>query len=184
MVVGFAGAVLATVRRGPVEGSLRGGVIRIHRFVLLAMGCSVVAAPLGAAGSVAVLPVVALTFLLVLVAAMLTTALQSVLDIAGLDATILFALTAAPLARGTHPIALPEPWVALTPWLPHGAGLAIARAVIVFGGTGSARDWALLGAYVGLAIVTVTAARQARARAGLAVPQLTAAPAGGAGRPS
>ncbi len=170
-LIGFTAAVIVTVRRGPVEASLRGGALRLRRFVLLAAVCAALAAVGGLAADVGALWLAAVTFLLVLIVALLTTALEAVLDVAGLAvATSLFMLTAAPLTRLIHPILQPEPWATLTPWLPHGAGLEIARSVTVFGGTGSARDWAVLLAYLGLAMATIATARRARTRAGVPVP--------------
>lgn len=185
-LLGFAAAVVSTWRRGPMDASMKSSTVRLRRFVAMAAACAGLAALAAMFADVAALPTFGLAFLVVLVAAVGTTALESLLDTAGLAvATVLFALTAAPLARLVHPILLAEPWATLFPWLPHGAGLAIARSILVFHGTGAVRDWALLLAYLGLSVATITTARRARRRAGVPVrPPLTAGPARGAGRPS
>lgn len=171
MLIGLLAAIGATWRRGPVEGSLAGGLVRQRRFILLAGVCAALAGALALAGGVAALPIVVLTFLLVLIAAVATTALQSLFDTAGLAmATLLFTVSAAPLVRGQFPGFLHEPWNTLTPWLAHGAGLRIARSVVLFDSRGSVRDWLVLLAWLGLSIGTLTVARRARARAGIAPP--------------
>lgn len=181
MLLGFGAAIVATWRRGPVEGSLAGGMIRQRRFALLAVACAALAGALALATGVAVLPIVVLTFLLVLIAAVATAALQSLFDTVGLVvATLLFTVTAAPLVRGLHPALLPEPWSTLTPWLARGAGLRVARSVVLFDSPGSVRDWLVLLAWLGLSVGTITVARRARARAGVAPPPpLRAGPVAG-----
>lgn len=185
MLVGFGAALVATWRRGPVESQLAGAVVRQRWFVLLAAVAAVLAAAAGLVLDVDPLPFAALTFLLVLVAAACTTALESLFDTAGLAlATLLFVITVAPMLRGLHPSLLPEPWNSLEPWLPHGAGLRIARALMLFDSDGPARSWVILLAWLGIAMGTIALSRRARARAEAAPESLTAGPAADAGRPS
>ena len=185
LVVGFGAAVIATWRRGPVETSLAGGVVRLRRFVLLSAAAAALASAAGLILDVDPLRFAALTFLLVLVAAVGTTALESLFDTAGLAlATLLFVVTMAPMVRGLHPSLLPEPWNTLAAWLPHGAGLQIARALMLFDSSGPARSWMVLLVWLAIATSTVTLSRRARARAGVLTSPLTAEPAADAGRPS
>ena len=167
LVVGFVAALIATWQRGPVETSLAGGVVRLRRFFLLAAAAATLAAAAGLMLDVDPLPFAALTFLLVLVAAVCTTALESLFDTAGLAlATLLFVVTIAPVMRGLHPSLLAEPWNTLSSWLPHGAGLQIARALMLFDSDGPARSWLILLIWLGIAASTVVLSRRARARAG------------------
>jgi hypothetical protein len=97
-----------------------------------------------------------------------TLALAGVLGVGGVGfATLVFVVSAAPLARVEHPLMLPTPWVQLTPWLPHGAALDAARQVAWFDGAGTLRPAVVLLAWLAVSCVVLAVSRRERRRAGV-----------------
>lgn len=157
LVLGFAAAVIVTWRRGTFEATFRAGVARFAGFALLGTvaGLAYVPAPW---------PARVLVMALVLAAGIVTTALTVLIGVLGLAASsLLFVLTAAPLARLTPTMLIPQPWQGINGWFLQGAGLDLANDILLFGHGGSARDWAVVAAWLGVAALALTVARARRA---------------------
>lgn len=105
------------------------------------------------------------TSLTILAATGTTLALQSLFGVLGIGvATTFIVLTAAPLARLVHPLMLPQPWAAITPWLPHGAALEAGASHAYFGGDQVVRPLLILAAWTVLSLLTMVVARRERRR--------------------
>lgn len=110
----------------------------------------------------------ALLALTVLATTAATFALAGVLGAAGIGvATLVFVVSAAPLARIEHPMLLPAPWSEIVPWLPHGASLDAARQVGWYDGSGSAQPVVVLVAWLVVSCLVLAVARRERLRAGV-----------------
>ena len=166
LVGGFAVAGVTTWLRGSAD-SFAAGARRWTRFAAVSLAAGLVAggvAALCGAGTSSVLGWAAVVALLVLVASTFTNALSGLWGLGGLAAaSALFGVTAVSVLTLTSPYLLTGPWAVADPWLAHGAGLRIAESVAV-GGLGPARSWAVLVAWAGLAALTASVARAARAR--------------------
>jgi hypothetical protein len=110
----------------------------------------------------------------VLAAATVTMALQVLLGVFGIGATVLvFVVLGNPSAGGAYqPSLLPPFWRAISSALPNGAGTEAARRIAYFGSHGIGSQLLVIGGYaVSGAIVTVGACllrqRQSPAIAGL-----------------
>ncbi|MFT4265487.1 MAG: hypothetical protein QM572_19055 [Nocardioides sp.] len=156
LVLGFLAAIVATWLRGTFEPTFRAGTGRFVVFCGVGAVAGLACAGLGWTA-------VPLVTALVVAAALTTTALEALLDLGGIAASgILFLLVAGPLGRFTPTLLVPQPWHAVTPWLPHGAGLALADDIVLFGGAGAARDWAVVAVWVALSVLTLSVARNRR----------------------
>lgn len=169
VLVGLAIAIVITWWRGPVADLWSHAGLRIVAVAGVSGVVSLAAAMLAVdqvGGSVeGWWAVLALTILSTSAA---TLALEGVLGVAGIGvATLVFVVTAVPLARAEHPLLLPPLWGAVTPWLPHGAGLDAARQVAWFDGAGTTRSVVVLLAWVGVSLVVLAASRRERRRAGV-----------------
>lgn len=97
-----------------------------------------------------------------------TLALAGVLGAAGIGlATVVFVVSALPLARVEHPLLLPTPWREITPWLPHGAALDAARQIAWYDGVGAAQPLVVLASWVVISCLVLAVARRERLRAGV-----------------
>jgi hypothetical protein len=163
LLVGFVIALVVTWRRGPVAASFRLGARRLLACATVAVGAALLIGATAAvrydggfaawwlAGALAVFTVTATTL-----------ALESLFGVMGIGAaTALFILTGAPLVRLASPWLLPEPWAAVTPWLPHGAALELASGQAYFGGP-ELRPVLVLVAWTALALLTMVVARRER----------------------
>lgn len=164
VLAGIAVAVAITWRRGPRAETLLAGT---RRFVVTGLVSVVVG------GVLAVLyanyydtgfgPWWLLTSLTILAAAMTTLALQSLFGVVGIGvATTVMVLTAAPLVTLAHPLMLPQPWSAITAWLPHGAMLDGGANQAYFGGGQLLRPFLILAAWTSLSVLTLIVSRRER----------------------
>ncbi|MEH3032661.1 MAG: hypothetical protein PGN07_01130 [Aeromicrobium erythreum] len=167
VVLGWAGAVVGTLRRGSVDETFAEAVRRLATSAAWAAGVGVAAALVaGLAGSPVTLGLVAAvtTF----TAAVTTDALQSLFGARGLGvATVLFVLAAGPLVTGADPSLLPTPWDVVTPWTLHGAAVESAVAVTFGQSAPLPRALLVLLAWTAAAILTTATARRARRAAGV-----------------
>lgn len=166
MLVGIAVAVVITWRRGPRAETLGGGARRQAVSVAVAVvaggALAAYASSFYDTGPVRWWLVLVLT---ILAASTTTFALEALFGVVGIGAaTTLLVLSAAPLVTFVHPLLLPEPWSALTPWLPHGAGLAAGTNVAYFGGDQVVRPVGVLVVWSALSILTTVVARRERLR--------------------
>lgn len=160
LIGGFVLAAIPFWRRGRID-RLREGVARHLEFAAISAALGAVVA----VGAVAIgcswrIGVVAGA--LVLVASTFSNALGALWGLPGLAlASAITTVTAISMLSFTSPYLLSGWWRTVDRWLPEGAGLRLAMNTIE-GGNGSPRDWAVLAAYIGLAILTAAVARQAR----------------------
>ncbi len=156
IVLGFAASFVSWWIRGPADSDRLSLVTRLGRQGAFALAVGVGAALVGGIGWLALGAVLSLT------ASLVSSALMAVFDLPGLlIATTVFIVVAAPLGTFTHPLLLHGPWAAVTPFLPHGAGLHIAQS-LALGGTGQLRSWLVLGCYVVVPAVALMSARRTR----------------------
>lgn len=165
VLLGFVGPIVITWLRGPVAPTVRRGALRLAITASASMAVGLVVAGAAAAyydnGFAQWWIVSALT---VMAISTTTLALESLLGVVGIGvSTTVFVLAAAPLVRLTHPLLLPQPWSAITPWLPHGAAIEAGRGTAYFGGAAT-RPMLTLGAWSLLAIMTLVVARRERSR--------------------
>jgi hypothetical protein len=169
VVLGLVLAIVVTWRRGPVTDQWSHAGQRIVLVTGVAGIVSLAAAGVAVArigGSLAGWWLVIASTVLATSAA--TFALAGVLGVAGIGvATVVFVVSAAPLARVGHPLLLPPLWGAITPWLPHGACLEAARQVAWFDGTGVTRPLTVLLGWIAVSCVALAVARRERRRAGV-----------------
>ncbi|MCL3818524.1 hypothetical protein [Aeromicrobium wangtongii] len=166
---GLVFAILVTWWRGPVADEWSHAALRIASAVgaaaITSLAIAVVAADQVGGSVLAWWGVLALAMLATSAA---TLALAAVLGVVGVGvATLVFSVSAAPLARIEHPLLLPAPWGQVTPWLPHGAGLDAARQVAWFDGAAFARPLAVLAAWLVVSCIALAVARRERRRAGV-----------------
>ncbi|MET0447047.1 MAG: hypothetical protein ABW004_01520 [Aeromicrobium sp.] len=169
VLLGLAIAIVITWRRGPVADRWAHAGLRILITVgvagVVSLAVAAVAAHRVGGSLVGWWSVLVLTVLATTAA---TLARAGVLGVPGfVVATLVFVLTAAPLARVEHPLLLPPLWGAVTPWLPHGACLDAARQVAWFDGTGTLGPVVVLVAWIAVSCVVLAAARRERRRAGV-----------------
>jgi hypothetical protein len=169
VVLGLVVPVVITWRRGPVADTWSQAARRV---LVVAAAASVLAVPSAwlaadqVGGSFGAWWIALSLTMLATSAA--TLALSGVLGVAGIGvATLVLVISAAPLARVEHPLLLPAPWGAVTPWLPHGAGLDAARHLALLDGTGAVRPVVVLVAWIVVSCVALAVARRERRRAGV-----------------
>lgn len=169
VLLGLGIAIAVTAWRGPVADTWRAAVRRMLFTAAVAVVSSGILAVVSAWRVGGGVPGWwAALVLIVLATSAATLALEGVLGASGIGvATLTFVVTAAPLARVQHPLLLPDPWGAVTPWLPHGAGLDVARQVAFLDGPGPVRPWLVLVAWVLVSCVVLAIARRERRRAGV-----------------
>lgn len=178
VLLGLGIAIAVTWHRGPVADQWSHAILRIL-FAVAVSGSSSLALAALAAGQVGGPAtrwwgVLALTMLATTAA---TLALAGVLGVAGIGvATLVFVVSAAPLARVEHPLLLPAVWNEITPWLPHGACLNAARQVAWYGGAGVARPLLVLLAWIMASCAVLVVARRERRRAGVDLRSRATAP--------
>ena len=162
MFGGYFGATVVTTLVGPRSPGHRGAALRVAGLlafsVLAGFLSAVVAGP--AIGTVPdhVAQMGAVGTLIVFAAAMATSALQSLLGIAGtLVAMVAFVMLGNSSAGGAYPgTFVPDFWRAIGPWLPTGAGLSALRGAVYFGGTAITGRLILLAAYAVIgALITI-----------------------------
>lgn len=163
MLLGLLSAVVITWRRGPRATTLSRGVQRL----LVNAAVGIVAGGLLAGAMVRVYDDTGfwgwwlLAASTILAGAMTTQALVSLFGAYGLGvATTVLVLAAAPLVTLVHPLLLPEPWVTITPWLPHGAALEAGTSRAYFGGEQALRPTLVLVAWTVISIITNVASRR------------------------
>ncbi|KQY58183.1 hypothetical protein ASD11_00485 [Aeromicrobium sp. Root495] len=167
VVLGWLLAIVATVRAGPVDDTFLAGLGRVARLAAGSVGLGVVALVVGlAAGAGPWLGVVVAAS--ALVAAVTTTALESLLGVYGIAvATFLFVLSAGPLLTGAATEMLPDPWSGLTPYLLHGGALDAADGLVLGLHHRGLHGAAVLLVWVVGSVLTLTVARRERQRAGV-----------------
>ncbi len=171
MIGGYLAASILGVATGSRPANRYRAVIRLGSLALYAvasgLGGALIADPLldtlpGHFGSLW-----AVGALVVLAAAAATTALQSLLGIAGIGAAIgLFVVLGNPSAGGPYPgPLLPGFWRAIGPLLPPGAGTTAVRNVMYFDGYAAGRALWTLAAYavIGAAVCIAVSGRRPRA---------------------
>lgn len=167
VVLGWLLAIAVTVRHGPVDDTFRAGLERVGRLALgsFALGlATIVLGLLAGAGPWLGLVVAASA----LVAAVTTTALESLLGVDGIGvATVLFVLSAGPLLTGAATEMLPGPWSALTPYLLHGAALDAADGLVLGLGHRGVHGVVVLAVWAAGSALTLVVARRERRRAGV-----------------
>lgn len=164
-LLGFLAAVAAAWRRGAAEDESRGAATRIGALTAASLAGGLLVAGVATISGGAFLPWWLLGTLLVGAGAATTTALLGLIGAPGAGvSTALFVLAAAPLVSAHHLLLLAEPWAAILPWLPLGAGLATGSALSI-GGSGPLQPWLVLAAWVVLATATTAVARVLRVRA-------------------
>ncbi|HZO61654.1 MAG TPA: hypothetical protein VFB35_01595 [Gaiellaceae bacterium] len=150
---GYFGATVITTLVGPRSPGHRGAALRVSGLVAFALItgflCAVLVGPILDTVPGHVLEIGAIGTLVVLAAAMATSALQSVLGIAGtLVAMVAFVIFGNSSAGGAYPGSfVPGFWRDVGPWLPTGAGLSALRGEVYFGGAAIGGRLLLLGVY-------------------------------------
>jgi hypothetical protein len=150
---GYFAATLVTKFAGPRSRDGRSAARRIGALsiysTIVGVLTAVVVGPLIGAVSGHLVAVSAIGALLVLAAAVGTTALQSIFGIAGtLVALVAFLLFGNPSA-GLYPGSfVPGFWRTIGPWLPGGAALSVFRGAVYFGGAAIGAPLILLTVYV------------------------------------
>jgi uncharacterized phage infection (PIP) family protein YhgE len=149
---GYFAATVVTTLVGPRSRSRRGAALRVGALLAFSIVTgfltAVVVGPLIGAMPDHVAQVGAIGSLIVFAAAMATSALQSLLGVAGtLVALVVFVLFGNPSA-GLYPASfVPGFWGAIGPWLPGGAGLSALRGSVYFDGTAIGGRLLLLAVY-------------------------------------
>jgi hypothetical protein len=156
---GYFAATVVTTLVGPRSRSRRAAALRVGALLVFSLLAGFLTAVVVGPG-IGALPdhvaqVGAIGSLIVFAAAMATSALQTLLGVAGtLVALVIFVLFGNPSA-GLYPGSfLPGFWGAIGPWLPGGAGLSALRGAVYFDGAAIGGRLAVLAAYavVGAAI--------------------------------
>ncbi|MFI5429889.1 hypothetical protein [Aeromicrobium sp. UC242_57] len=166
VLMGLLVAIVATWRHGPRAETLLDGT---RRFFATSVAAVVLGGLIGAFCAAYYDTGLGIwwlvTSLTILAATSTTLALQSVFGVFGIGvATTLIVLSAAPLVRLVHPLMLPQPWAAVTPWLPHGAALDAGASHAYFGGDQVLRPVLILTAWIALSLLTTVVARRERQR--------------------
>lgn len=166
LLAGLLLAAVSTWRRGPRAETFSEGV---QRQLVSAAAAMVVGGLLAVYASQFYggdLPLWWLLAALTVFAAGATTyAFESLFGVAGLGiATIVLVLAAAPLLTVDHPLMLPQPWAAITPWLPHGAALSAGTNVAYFGADQVVRPIGVLLVWSAISVLTSVVARRERQR--------------------
>jgi uncharacterized phage infection (PIP) family protein YhgE len=149
---GYFAATVVTTLVGPRSRSHRGAALRVGALFVFSLVTgfltAVVVGPLLGAMPDHVAQVGAIGSLIVFAAAMATSALQSLLGVAGtLVALVVFVLFGNPSA-GLYPGSfVPGFWRWIGPWLPGGAGLSALRGSVYFDGTAIGGRLLLLTVY-------------------------------------
>lgn len=166
VAAGLMTAVVITWLRGPRTATLAGGVRRLGVIAGVAVVVGGVLGGLAAAVYDTGLGTWWLVVTLTILASSTTTfALEALFGVVGIGiATTLLVLAAAPLVTLTHPLLLPEPWAAITPWLPHGAALAAGTSQAYFGGDQVLRPVLVLVTWSAVSLLTTVDARRERRR--------------------
>jgi hypothetical protein len=161
---GYFAATVVTTLVGPHSRSHGGAVLRVAALTVFAVLAGFLTALVvgPAIGTVPghTLELGAIGALIVVAAALATSALQSALGLAGtLVAMVAFVMLGNSSAGGAYPgTFVPGFWRAVGPWLPTGAGFSALRAAIYFDGTAIAgrllvlAGYALVGAVVTIAL--------------------------------
>lgn len=160
ILIGFGVAIAIAWRRGPVAPSLARGTVRLGVAAGVSVGVGLLVGIVGSlrydGGFVGWWLLGTLT---VLAAAATTMALESVFGVLGIGvATTLFVIEGAPLLRLTPLLLLPDPWAAITPWLPYGSSLAAGTGQAYFGGS-PPRALLVLAVWIAVAVLTLLVAR-------------------------
>lgn len=164
VLTGIAVAVVITWRRGPYAETLLAGTRRfmVTGFISVVVG-GVLAVFYANYYDTGFGPWWLLTMLTILATAMTTLALESLFGVVGIGvATTVMVLTAAPLVTLAHPLMLPQPWSAITVWLPHGAMLDGGTSQAYFGGEQLLRPLLILVAWTALSVLTLIVSRRER----------------------
>ncbi|AWB93870.1 hypothetical protein C3E78_17545 [Aeromicrobium chenweiae] len=167
VATGLVVAMVSTWRRGPRSETLAAGA---RRLVVNGAAAVVVGGVLAAYASHSYGTGLAVWWLVAALAifavSSATYALESLFGVVGIGVAItVLVLAAAPLVTAAHPLLLPQPWAAITPWLPHGAALAAGTSQAYFGADQVVRPLAVLVAWSVLAVLTSIVARRERLRA-------------------
>lgn len=165
VLLGFVAPIIITWLRGPVAPTWKRGAARLAivagSAVAGGLALALVAAQRYDGGLVGWWLLAALTLS---ASATVTLALEGLFGAAGIGiATALLVLSAAPMARLVSPWMLSQPWSSITPWLPHGAALEVARAHAYFGGA-DLRPLLVLGVWNAWAVLTLAISRRERNR--------------------
>ncbi|MCW2771596.1 MAG: hypothetical protein JWR27_3029 [Aeromicrobium sp.] len=162
MLVGLLSAVVITWHEGPRAPTLVRGIRRLVVNTAVAVVAGGVMATFAAGYYDAPFALWWLvTALTVLAGATTTLALESLFGVYGIGvATTVLVLAAAPLVTLVHPLLLPQPWVTVTSWLPHGAALIAGTNVAYFNGEQVLRPVLVLAAWSAISIMTNVVARR------------------------
>ena len=170
IVGGYLVASLLGVAKGSRPATLRRAAIRIGATVPYAVlsglgGAIVVDQVLGALTG-HFWPMWGLGILLVLAAATVTIAFQTVFGVLGIGATVLlFVVLGNPSAGGPYPSTLlPAFWRAIGPWIPNGAGTDAIRRIVYFDGHGVTSNLVVICAYAVVGAVVALAAAHLKSR--------------------
>lgn len=131
IVIGFAATATVAFVKGTRSPSRRKSLVRLFAMAVLSIAAGLVGAV--AAGSTYeghLLPLCAIGALTVFTAGVTTMAFQSLFGLNGIGiATVVFLMLAGPDYIASHPLLLPQPWLTLDPWVPHGAtsGIGVHR---------------------------------------------------------
>ncbi len=177
LVGGYLAASLLGVARGSRPANEHRALIRLLALALYAgvsgLGGAIVVGPVLGALTGHTLALWGLGTLVVLAAATVTVALQTLAGVVGIGlAVALFVVLGNPSAGGAYQSAvLPPFWRALSGALPNGAGVDAVRRLVYFGARGASGDLAVLALYaVAGAIVSLVGA-------GILTRRVTVAPA-------
>ncbi|MGC9665501.1 hypothetical protein ACNTMW_02980 [Planosporangium sp. 12N6] len=175
IVGGYLVAALLGVAKGARPANLHRAVIRLAAVVPYAvvsgLGGAVIVGPVLGALDGHLLALWGIGTLLVLAAATVTMAFQSLFGVIGIGLTVLlFVVLGNPSAGGAYqPAMLPTFWRVISSGLPNGAGTEAVRRVVYFGGHDITRPvavitvYAVVGTAVALAASVLRHRRQGRA---------------------
>ncbi|MRJ75757.1 hypothetical protein GEV29_04350 [Aeromicrobium sp. SMF47] len=166
VATGLVVAMVSTWRRGPRSETLAAGA---HRLAVNGAAAVVVGGLLAVYAGHAYGTDLAgwwIVLALTIFAVSATTyAFESLFGVIGIGVAVtVLVLAAAPLVTLVHPLLLPQPWAAITPWLPHGAALAAGTSQAYFGADQLVRPVAVLVAWSVLSVLTSIVARRERLR--------------------
>ncbi len=174
VVGGYLAGIVIALARGASPPTRRLAVLRLGGLVLYSAVSGICAAvltePVMGLLHGSLWRLMGIGALLVLGTAAATLALEAVLGLLGTGLAIAaFVVLANPASGGAYPHELlAQPWRAMGPWLPTGAGTQAFRGVLYFGGNGVLVPLSLLAGYavVGALVVAATTGRHAPAGGG------------------
>jgi hypothetical protein len=181
LVGGYLVASLLGISGGSRPATLRRAAIRLLAVVpyaiLSGLGGAIIVGPALGALTGHLVALWWLGALLVLSAATVTMAFQTLFGVIGIGITVLvFVVLGNPSAGGAYqPALLPPFWRALSSALPNGAGVDSVRRIVYFGGRGIGGHMAVIILYVlGGAVVTMLGSLRHERRVTQATPTLAA----------